>query len=80
MTESATPPERRRAGWFANRPIAVTILAPIAFGASVGLLLCFVAVARIDTLDASQRDMYEGHVVAFSDLDRIPVHVGRFTF
>jgi len=43
----------------------------VAFSASVGVLLCFVAVARIDGLAASQQDMYEGHVVAFSDLDEI---------
>jgi methyl-accepting chemotaxis protein len=71
MTTSASPSARRRSGWFANRPIAVKILATVAFSASVGVLLCFVAVARIDGLAASQQDMYEGHVVAFSDLDEI---------
>jgi methyl-accepting chemotaxis protein len=70
VTASATPP-RRRARWFADRPIAVKILATITFSASVGVVLCLVAVGRIDALDASQRDMYEGHVVAFSDLDAI---------
>jgi len=71
MTESASLPARRRASWFANRPIAVKILATIAFSASIGVLLCVVAVGRINGLAASQRDMYEGHVVAFSDLDEI---------
>jgi methyl-accepting chemotaxis protein len=71
MTVSGPQPASRRAGWFANRPIAVKILATIAFSASVGVLLCIVAVGRIDALAASQRDMYEGHVVAFSDLDAI---------
>ena len=71
MAESASLPARRRAGWFANRPIGVKILATVAFSASVGVLLCFVAVGRINALDASQRDMYDGHVVAFSDLDAI---------
>src|SRR5512133_1312584 len=69
MSKSASPPARRRAGWFANRPIAVKILATIAFSASIGVVLCVVAVGRIDALAASQRDMYQGHVVAFSDLD-----------
>src|SRR5690242_4029559 len=71
MSESASPPARRRAGWFANRSIAVKILATVAFSASIGVVLCFVAVGRIDALAASQHDMYEGHVVAFSDLDKI---------
>jgi len=71
MTASGPPPALRKAGWFANRPIAVKILATIAFSASIGVVLCVVAVGRIDALDASQRDMYEGHVVAFSDLDAI---------
>ena len=72
MTAPAAPPASpRRRRWFADRPIAVKILSVIAFSASVGVLLCVVAVGRIDALDASQRDMYEGHVVAFSDLDAI---------
>ncbi len=37
----------------------------------MGVLLCVVAVGRIDALDESQRDLYQGHVVAFSDLDAI---------
>ncbi|SDN26669.1 methyl-accepting chemotaxis protein [Geodermatophilus siccatus] len=62
---------RRRAAWFADRPLGVKILSLISFSASVGVLLCIVAVGRIDALDQSQRDMYEGHVVSFSDLDAI---------
>ncbi|MBM7806521.1 methyl-accepting chemotaxis protein [Geodermatophilus bullaregiensis] len=62
---------RRRSRWFADRPIAVKILSLLAFSASVGVVLCLVAVGRIDALDESQRDMYEGHVVALSDLDGI---------
>jgi methyl-accepting chemotaxis protein len=72
MTAPAVTPVRRRRGrWFADRPIAVKILSVIAFSASVGVLLCVVAVSRIDALDASQHDLYEGHVVAFSELDAI---------
>src|SRR3954452_12236270 len=72
MPAPATPPvRRRRSRWFADRPIAVKILSTIAFSASVGVVLCVVAVGRIGALDASQRDLYEGHVVAFSDLDAI---------
>ncbi|SDD34693.1 methyl-accepting chemotaxis protein [Geodermatophilus telluris] len=62
---------RRRSRWFADRPIAVKILSLLAFSASVGVLICTVAVGRIGDLDESQRDMYEGHVVALSDLDDI---------
>src|SRR3954468_2501152 len=64
-------PRRRRSRWFADRPIAFKILAMIAFSGSVGILLCAVAVGRIGSLDDSQRDLYQGHVVAFSDLDTI---------
>jgi methyl-accepting chemotaxis protein len=71
MSAPAAPPAVRRARWFADRPIAVKILATIAFSASVGVLLCLVAVGRISALDESQRDMYQGHVVALSDLDSI---------
>src|SRR3954452_10302484 len=72
MTAPRTAPARRRRGrWFTDRPIAVKILATIAFSASVGVVLCLVAVGRISALDASQRDLYEGHVVALSDLDAI---------
>ncbi|MGY1824710.1 methyl-accepting chemotaxis protein [Geodermatophilus sp. SYSU D00079] len=62
-------PSPRRSGWFADRPIAVKILSILSFSAAVGVLLCAVAVGRISALDDSQRDMYEGSVVAFSDLD-----------
>src|SRR4051812_42976793 len=72
MTAPAVlPAARRRARWFADRPIAFKIIATIAFSACVGVLLCVIAVGRIGALDASQRDLYEGHVVAFSDLDAI---------
>ena len=71
MSESAASPARRRAGWFANRSIAFKILSMITFSASVGVLLCVVAVGRIDALAAAERSLYEGHVVAFSDLDAI---------
>src|SRR3954447_2330592 len=72
MTAPRTAPARRRRGrWFTDRPIAVKILTTIAFSASVGVVLCLVAVGRISALDASQRDLYEGHVVALSDLDAI---------
>ena len=65
MTAPATVPARRRRGrWFADRPIAVKILATVAFSASVGVVLCLLAVGRINALDASQQDLYEGHVVA----------------
>jgi methyl-accepting chemotaxis protein len=62
---------RRRSGWFADRPIAVKILAMIALSACVGVLLCAVAASRIGTLAESQSDLYPGHVLAFSDLDAI---------
>src|SRR3954462_4087619 len=72
MPAPATPPVRRRRGrWFTDRPIAVKILTTIAFSASVVVILCVVAVGRINALDASQQDLYEGHVVALSDLDAI---------
>jgi methyl-accepting chemotaxis protein len=72
MTAPAQSPVRRRRGrWFADRPIAVKILSVIAFSASVGVVLCLVAVSRINALDTSQHDLYEGHVVAFSELDAI---------
>ncbi|WP_448641645.1 methyl-accepting chemotaxis protein [Geodermatophilus sp. URMC 63] len=71
MHSPAAATRRRRSGWFANRPIAVKILSLLAFSASVGVVLCLVAVGRISALDESQRDMYEGHVVALSDLDSI---------
>src|SRR3954454_21901467 len=72
MPAPATPPVRRRRGrWFTDRPIAVKILTTIAFSASVGVLLCVVAVGRINALDSSQQDLYQGHVVALSDLDAI---------
>src|SRR3954454_25120948 len=72
MPAPATPPVRRRRGrWFTDRPIAVKILTTIAFSASVGVVLCFVAVGRINALDSSQQDLYQGHVVALSDLDAI---------
>jgi methyl-accepting chemotaxis protein len=72
MPAPATPPVRRRRGrWFTDRPIAVKILTTIAFSASVGVVLCVVAVGRINALDASQQDLYEGHLVALSDLDAI---------
>src|SRR3954453_6580325 len=72
MPAPATPPVRRRRGrWFTDRPIAVKILATIAFSASVGVVLCLVAVGRIDALASSQRDLYQGHVVAPPDLDAI---------
>jgi methyl-accepting chemotaxis protein len=72
MTASAAPPGvRRRGRWFADRPIAVKILTTIGFSASVGVVLCLVAVGRINALDASQQDLYEGHLVALSDLDAI---------
>src|SRR4051794_28966125 len=71
MNATATRPGRRRGGWFADRPIGVKILAMIAFSGLVGVLLCALAVNRIDALDQSQRDLYGGHVVALSDLDAI---------
>jgi methyl-accepting chemotaxis protein len=72
MTAPESPPvRRRRSHWFADRPIAVKILSVIAFSASVGVVLCLVAVSRINALDTSQHDLYEGHVVAFSELDAI---------
>ena len=72
MTASAAAPVRRRRGrWFADRSIAFKILSVIAFSASVGVVLCVVAVSRIHALDESQHDLYEGHVVAFSDLDAV---------
>jgi methyl-accepting chemotaxis protein len=43
----------------------------IAFGVSVGVLLCVVAVGRIGAVDDSRRDLYENSVVASSDLDAI---------
>src|SRR3712207_2836195 len=67
----SSPTRRRRGSWFADRPIGAKILALIAFSASVGVLLCVVAVGRIGALDDSQRDMYENSVVAFSDLDAL---------
>ncbi|WP_448622036.1 methyl-accepting chemotaxis protein [Geodermatophilus sp. URMC 65] len=70
MTTPARPP-RSRASWFADLPIAAKILSIISFSALVGVLLCVVAVGRIGDLDESQRDMYQGSVVAFSDLDAI---------
>src|SRR3954453_7591444 len=72
MTSPAVlPAARRRSRWFADRPIGIKIMAMIAFSASVGVLLCALAVGRIDALDASQQDLYHGHVVALSDLDAI---------
>jgi methyl-accepting chemotaxis protein len=71
MTAAAAPSVRRRGRWFADRPIAFKILSMIAFSGSVGVLLCAVAVGRIDTLDDGQHDIYQGHVVGFSDLDAI---------
>src|SRR3954449_8535383 len=71
MSSATDHPARRRGGWFADRPIGVKILAMIAFSASVGVLLCAVAVGRISTLADSQHDLYQGHVVAFSDLDDV---------
>jgi methyl-accepting chemotaxis protein len=72
VTSSAPPAHAgRRARWFADRPIGIKILSVIAFSASVGVLLCVVAVGRINSLDSSQHDLYEGHVVAFSELDAI---------
>ena len=37
---------RRRARWFADRPIAVKILSILSFSASIGVLLCVLAVGR----------------------------------
>src|SRR5215218_5151808 len=72
MPAPESPPvRRRRSHWFADRPIAVKILATIAFSASVGVVLCLVAVGRINALDESQQDLYQGHLVALSDLDAI---------
>src|SRR5689334_16175086 len=71
MTEPAPSPARRRARWFADRPIGVKILSMIAFSASVGVLLCIVGVGRIGTLSTAQQDIYDNHVVAFSDLDAV---------
>ena len=70
MTTPARP-SRSRASWFADLPIAGKILSLVLFSASIGLVLCVVAVGRIGALDESQRDMYEGHVIALSDLDAI---------
>jgi methyl-accepting chemotaxis protein len=65
------PPAARRARWFADRPIGVKILSMIAFSALVGVLLCIVAVVRIGALSTAQQDLYDNHVVAFSDLDAV---------
>ncbi|SHN89044.1 Four helix bundle sensory module for signal transduction, partial [Geodermatophilus obscurus] len=70
MTTAARPP-RSRASWFADLPIAGKILSLILFSASIGVVLCVVAVGRIGALDESQQDMYQRSVVAFSDLDGI---------
>ena len=71
MPSPAAAPAPRRAGWFANRPLAVKILATIAFSATVGVVLLVVAVGRIDAQSASQQDLYDNHVVALTDLDAI---------
>src|SRR5690242_14571375 len=72
MTLSAAESaSRRRSGWFANRPLAVKILATIAFSASVGVVLLVVAVSRIHAQSASEQDLYDNHVVAVTDLDSI---------
>src|SRR6476620_3781220 len=70
MTAPAVSPARR-ARWFADRPIGLKIVAMIAFSASVGVLLCIVAVSRIGALSSAEQDLYDNHVVALSDLDTI---------
>ncbi|MFD2093541.1 methyl-accepting chemotaxis protein [Blastococcus deserti] len=62
---------RRSAAWFADRPVAVKIGAVVALVLAVAAALAVLAADRIRTLDASQRDLYRGHVVALSDLDAI---------
>jgi methyl-accepting chemotaxis protein len=66
MTESAIPPARRRAGWFANRPIAVKILATIAFSASVGVLLCVVAFSDLDKIENTFEAVRQGYTAYFT--------------
>jgi methyl-accepting chemotaxis protein len=65
----AAPP--RRSGWFANRPIAVKILATVAFSATIGVVLALLATTRIDALSSGEQDIYDNHVVAYADLDSI---------
>jgi methyl-accepting chemotaxis protein len=71
MTAPAARSRRRRGGWFADRPVGVKIASLIAFSALIGVALAVVAVGRIDALRAGEQDIYDNHVVAFSDLDAI---------
>ena len=72
MSSGITPStSRRRARWFGDRPIGIKIMSMIAFSASVGVLLCVLAVSRVGGLATAEQDLYDNHVVALSDLDGI---------
>jgi methyl-accepting chemotaxis protein len=65
------PSPRRWSGWFADRSIAVKILATVAFSATIGVVLAVLATSRIDDLASGERDVYDHSVVSFADLDDI---------
>jgi methyl-accepting chemotaxis protein len=65
------PSPRRWSGWFADRSIAVKILATVAFSATIGVVLALLATARIDALSRGEQDIYDHRVVAYADLDGI---------